>query len=137
MIKRLSHSMIWVTDQDVAYDFYVNKLGFAVRTDRKMGQMRWLTVGPQEQPDLEIALMLPTAGEMMDEETAETVRKLIAKGALGAGVFESDDIHADYAELVKKGVEFKGPPVERFYGIEAFTKDPFGNWVSFTQSKPH
>ena len=137
MIKRLSHSTIWVTDQDVAYDFYVNKLGFAVRTDANMGKMRWLTVGPKDQPDLEIVLMKLDAGPMMDEETVGLLRRLVAKGALGAGVFETDDIHKDYAELVKKGVEFKAPPQEQFYGIEAIMKDPFGNWFSFTQHKPH
>jgi catechol 2,3-dioxygenase-like lactoylglutathione lyase family enzyme len=137
MIKRLSHSAIWVTDQDVAYDFYVNKLGLAVRTDQKMGKMRWLTVGPKEQPDLEITLLQVGSSPMMDEETATELRKLVGKGAVGAGVFETDDVRADYEALVKKGVQFRSPPVEQFYGIEAIFKDPFGNWFSFTQPKPH
>jgi len=137
MIRKLSHCTIWVLDQDVALDFYVNKLGLSVRTDANMGKMRWLTVGPKDQPDLEIALMKVGTGDMMDEETAGLLRKLVEKGALGAGVFETDDVHRDYAELVKKGVQFKKPPVEQFYGTEAVFKDPFGNWFSFTQPKPH
>ena len=51
MIQRLSHVSIYVLDQDAAYDFYVNKLGFEVRTDQKMDNgFRWLTVGPKGQP---------------------------------------------------------------------------------------
>jgi catechol 2,3-dioxygenase-like lactoylglutathione lyase family enzyme len=137
VIKRLSHTTIWVLDQDQAHDFYVNKLGMEVRTDAQMGKMRWLTVGPADQPDLEISLMLVGAGPALDEETAGLLRTLVEKGALGAGVFETDDIQRDYEELKKKGVEFKSPPTEQFYGTEAIVKDPFGNWFSFTQHKPH
>jgi catechol 2,3-dioxygenase-like lactoylglutathione lyase family enzyme len=137
MIKKMSHATIWVTDQDVAHDFYVGKLGFAVRTDANMGKMRWLTVGPKDQPDLELILMKVGSGPGVDDETADLLRKLLEKGALGAGVFETDDIQRDYAELVKKGVTFKSPPKEQFYGTEAVFKDPFGNWFSFTQPKPH
>lgn len=137
MIKRLSHTTIWVLDQDKAHDFYVNTLGLEVRTDAKMGPMRWLTVGPKDQPDLEISLMLVGAGPALDEDSAAMLRTLVEKGALGAGVFETDDVQRDYEELKKKGVEFKSPPTEQFYGIEAIMKDPFGNWFSFTQHKPH
>jgi catechol 2,3-dioxygenase-like lactoylglutathione lyase family enzyme len=138
MIKRLSHVTVWVFDQDVAKTFYVDKLGMQVREDQKMGdKMRWLTVGPKEQPDMEIALLVPSAGPMMDAETAATVRALVERGALSAGVLETDDVRRDYEDLVKKGVSFKSPPVEQFYGIEAILKDPFGNWFSFTQPKPH
>ena len=58
MITKLNHVSIFVLDQDSAYDFYVNKLGFNVHTDAPMGPgMRWLTVTSPEQPDLEMALM--------------------------------------------------------------------------------
>src|SRR5207253_6327413 len=59
MIQKVSHMVVYVLDQQRAYDFYVNKLGFDVRTDAKMGDFRWLTVGPKGQPDLEITLMEP------------------------------------------------------------------------------
>ena len=138
MIQRLSHVTVWVLDQDAAYDFYVNKLGFQVHTDAKMDNgFRWLTVSPKGQPDLEIALMPTVAGPMIDEETAATLRGLIGKGVLGGGVFETADCHKTYDELKAKGVEFKQPPVERFYGIEALLKDNSGNWFSMTQRKEH
>ena len=57
MIQKVSHMVVYVLSQERAYDFYVNKLGFDVRTDATMGDFRWLTVGPKGQPDLEITLM--------------------------------------------------------------------------------
>jgi catechol 2,3-dioxygenase-like lactoylglutathione lyase family enzyme len=135
MIQRLSHVTIYVLDQKIAYDFYVNKLGFEVNTDQTMDNgFRWLTVCPKGQPDLEIALML-VDGVQKDPEVTALIRTLVEKGALGAGVFETDDCHKTYTELTEKGVEFKQPPVDRFYGIEAIMKDPFGNWFSLTQRK--
>jgi len=98
-----------------------------------MEGFRWLTVGPKSQPDLEIVLMEPKAGFMFDEATVKTIRELIAKGAMGAGVFNTDDCHATYEELKKRGVEFLLPPQERPYGIEAILKDNSGNWFSLTQ----
>jgi catechol 2,3-dioxygenase-like lactoylglutathione lyase family enzyme len=138
MITRLSHTSIYVLDQDVALQFYRDKLGFEVRTDATMDNgFRWLTVGPKTQPDLEIALMKVTVGPMCDAETAATLKKLVRKGTFGIGVFDTNDCKATYEELRKKGVEFRGPPEEKFYGIEAVGNDPFGNWFSMTQHKPH
>jgi catechol 2,3-dioxygenase-like lactoylglutathione lyase family enzyme len=133
MIKRMSHAMVWVTDQEAAQRFYTEKLGFEVRTDATMDNgFRWLTVGPKEQPDFE--LILSYAGPpMLDEETAATVRALIAKGALGSGVWETDDCRATFEELSARGVEFTQEPAERPYGVEAVFRDPFGNWFSLGQ----
>jgi catechol 2,3-dioxygenase-like lactoylglutathione lyase family enzyme len=138
MITKLSHVTLFVNNQDEAKDFYVNTLGFEVRTDHTMESgFRWLTVGPKSQPDLEIVLMEPKAGPMFDEDAARAVRSLLKKGLLGAGAFEVDDCRKTYEELKAKGVQFAGPPEERFYGIEAIMKDGQGNWFSMTQHKPH
>jgi catechol 2,3-dioxygenase-like lactoylglutathione lyase family enzyme len=136
MIQRFSHITIYVLDQDAAYDFYINKLGFEVHTDAKMDNgFRWLTVNPKGQPNLEVALMPTTPSPMMDEETSRTLRSLIEKGALGSGVLETADIQKTYEELKARGVEFTSPPTERFYGIEALFKDNSGNWFSLSQRK--
>jgi catechol 2,3-dioxygenase-like lactoylglutathione lyase family enzyme len=135
MIQKLSHTSVFVLDQERAKAFYTTKLGFEVRTDTTMGQFRWLTVGPKSQPDLEIVLMPVAASPMMDEATATTVRELVGKGVFGAGVLETDDVHATYKELKAKGVEFMGEPQERPYGIEALLKDDSGNWFSLTQRR--
>jgi catechol 2,3-dioxygenase-like lactoylglutathione lyase family enzyme len=136
MIKKMSHTTIYVTSQDEALKFYTEKLGFEVRTDATMeGGFRWLTLGLKSQPELEFVLMEPKAGMMMDEETAGQLRALIGKGVLGAGVFDTDDVHATYEELKGRGVEFMSPPAERPYGIEALFKDNSGNWFSLTERK--
>jgi predicted enzyme related to lactoylglutathione lyase len=133
MIKKLSHATIYVVNQDEAKKFYTEKLGFEVRTDVTMEGFRWLTVGPKTQPDLEIVLMEPKTGFKFDEAMVKNIRELIQKGAMGAGVFDTEDCKATYEELKGRGVEFLSPPQERPYGIEAIFKDNSGNWFSLTQ----
>src|SRR6185295_12056082 len=138
MITKMSHVTLFVTSQEAAKDFYVKKLGFAVHTDHTMdGGFRWLTVVPPEQPDLEIALLEPKEGPMLDAESAAAMRLLLKKGVLGAGAFETPNCKATYDVLKSKGVQFAGPPEERFYGTEAIMRDGQGNWFSVTQTKPH
>jgi catechol 2,3-dioxygenase-like lactoylglutathione lyase family enzyme len=75
MITKLTHTCIYVLNQDSAYDFYVNKLGFKVHTDAPMGEgARWLTVTPPEQPELEITLFLVAEGGMFDRETVQSMK---------------------------------------------------------------
>ena|ERR1700744_2062559 len=134
MITKLNHVSVFVLDQDSANDFYVNKLGFKVHTDASMGPgMRWLTVTPPEQPDLEISLMSVDEGMMFNKEAAAVMRDLIAKGTFGFGVFECNDLLATYEELKAKGVEFTKEPTKEFYGFEALFKDDSGNWFSLGQ----
>jgi catechol 2,3-dioxygenase-like lactoylglutathione lyase family enzyme len=129
----MSHATIWVTDQEEARRFYTEKLGFEVRMDAKMDNgFRWLTVGPKEQPDLDIVLMLAAPSPMMDPETANQIAALVKKGALGAGVFYTKDCRATYEELTRRGVEFIAPPEDKFYGTEALLKDNSGNTFSMT-----
>ena len=133
MLKRITHTFIYVLDQDQALDFYVGKLGMAVHTDADLGNMRFLTVTPPEQPDVQLGLMLP-GPPAYDESTAAEARELLSKGAAGGGViFETDDCRATYEELRAKGVEFTQEPTERFYGTDCALRDPFGNPIRFTQ----
>src|SRR3989337_1984938 len=107
MITKLNHVSVYVLDQDSAFDFYVNKLGFKVHTDAPMGPgMRWLTVCPPEQPDLEITLMPITEGMMIKGDAPAQVRESVKKGTFGFGVFECNDLNATYEELKAKGVTF-------------------------------
>jgi catechol 2,3-dioxygenase-like lactoylglutathione lyase family enzyme len=136
MIDRMSHTNIYVLDQDSAYDFYVNKLGFKVATDAPFGPgMRWLTVTAPDQPDVEIILMHVKEGMSLSKEKADKLRELVKSGTFGFGVFHCKDIYATYEELKAKGVEFSKAPTEEFYGIEALFRDDSGNWFSLTQRK--
>jgi catechol 2,3-dioxygenase-like lactoylglutathione lyase family enzyme len=137
MISHLSHSSIFVLDQDSAKDFYTEKLGFEVRADITMGAefegagagFRWLTVGTPQQPDMELILSSCDMGRA--PEAAEQLRSLVAAGALA-----TDDCRRTYEELSAKGVTFLSEPAERPYGIEATLRDDSGNMISLTQAFP-
>jgi catechol 2,3-dioxygenase-like lactoylglutathione lyase family enzyme len=133
MIK-LSHVSVYVLNQDSALRFYTEKLGFETYEDVLVeeGGLRWLTVGPRDQPDLRFVLA-EVGPAMFDEESAEYLRAVVAKGAMGVGAFRTDDCRAAYAELSARGVEFVQEPAERPYGIEALFRDDSGNWFSLTQ----
>ncbi|HKW69947.1 MAG TPA: VOC family protein [Candidatus Dormibacteraeota bacterium] len=94
--------------------------------------LRWLTVGPKAQRDLNILLARP-APPMFSEADAEALRGLVAKGSMSGGVIETDDCRRTTAELKAKGVKFLQEPAERPYGIEALFRDDSGNWFSLTQ----
>jgi catechol 2,3-dioxygenase-like lactoylglutathione lyase family enzyme len=133
MITGMTIVTVWVLDQDSAKEFYTKQLGFDLTTDIPLDSgMRWLTVrssGGQE------FLLLDPTRSMLDAETGEQVRALVAKGALSPGVMATTDCRGDYEKLVERGVEFIQPPAERPYGIEALLRDDSGNWFSFTQRK--
>jgi len=132
----MNHVSIFVLNQDSAYDFYVNKLGFKVHTDAPMGPgARWLTVCPPEQPDLEISLMAIEEGMMFKNGTAKHMRELVKQGTFGFGVFECKNLLATYEELKARGVEFTKPPTKEFYAFEALFKDDSGNWFSLGERK--
>ena len=138
MINRMSHACFYVLDQDRAKAFYTEKLGFDLRSDVRMGAefggdggFRWLTVGPPDQPDVEIILADPAMGN--DPESAAQIRALVAKGAIGTGVMATDDCQKTYEELSARGVAFTQEPATRPYGIEAVFRDDSGNWFSLTQ----
>jgi catechol 2,3-dioxygenase-like lactoylglutathione lyase family enzyme len=125
MITGISIVSVWVLDLDSAKEFYVKQLGFELTND---------IVRPEGSQNQEFLLMDP-AHSMLDTETAQQVRALVAKGALSPGVMGTTDCRADYRRLTDRGVEFTQPPAERPYGVEAILRDDSGNWYSFTQRK--
>ncbi|WP_020495161.1 VOC family protein [Sciscionella marina] len=131
MIRAISIINLYVLDQDSAKEFYVTKLGFELRSDDRVGDFRWLVVGPPG-ADYGYALMEPGAPQH-DAATERTLRELIAKGTFSGGVLVTDDCRREYAELSAKGVEFLAEPAERPYGIEALFRDDSGNWFSLGQ----
>ena len=136
MVTKLSHTSFFVNDQEKAYDFYVNKLGFKVNTDATMDSgFRWLTVNPPDQPELEIILFPATGDGSFEEDVKNALKLLLDKGVMGAGVLSTPDVYATYQELKSKGVQFKSEPKEQFYGIECILTDGCGNWFSMTQPK--
>ena len=135
MLKAVTHTGVCVHDQDEALGFYTEKLGFEVRTDvviPEFGNMRWLTVGPPSQPEVEIILMLP-GGPGTPPEIVEQAKEVVAHGVIPGLIFRVDDCRATYEELKERGVEMVQEPIEQFYGIDAAFRDPSGNHIRFTQ----
>jgi len=133
---RIAVAHIWVHDQQEALDFYTKKLGMEVRADvsfPEMGEFRWLTVAPPGQEDVEIVLMPIPGPPVMDAETAEQVRTVMAKGFAGTVFLATDDCQKSYEELKARGVEFTEAPEQRPYGIDSGFRDPSGNSIRLTQ----
>jgi uncharacterized glyoxalase superfamily protein PhnB len=133
---RISTAQLWVDDQDEALEFYTTKLGMEVRSDvtlAELGNFRWLTVGPANQPDIAIVLMAIPGEPVMDAETQRQVRTLMSKGFAGTVFLTTDDVRADYEELKARGVQFSEAPEERPYGIDSGFRDPSGNGIRLTQ----
>jgi len=135
MFNAITHSAIFVLDQDEALDFYVGKLGMQVGADVDLGFMRWLTITVPGQPDRQILLERP-GPPSVSEENAAQVRDLLTKGAMGLGfILTTDDCRKAYEELRAKGVEFTEEPTEQPYGIDCGLRDPFGNHIRITQPR--
>ena len=135
MIK-IANALLWVHDQDEALAFYTEKVGLEVRADvtlPEMGNFRWLTVAPAGQADVSIVLMAIPGPPVMDAETAEQVRSVMAKGFAGTIFLTTDDVQASYEELKGRGVDFVEQPEERPYGIDSAFRDPSGNNIRLTQ----
>ena len=117
---------LYVRDQDEALAFYVGKLGFRVHTDVRNGDYRWLTVQHPEQPSFQLGLFAP-GPPVHDAATAQTLRAVVAKGAMPPLVLSVADCRAAYDRLLAKGVEFAQEPVERYGNVDAGFRDPSGN----------
>jgi catechol 2,3-dioxygenase-like lactoylglutathione lyase family enzyme len=133
---RIATAQVWVHDQDEALEFYTKRLGMEVHQDvtlAEMGNFRWLTVGPPGQPDVSIVLMAIPGPPVMDTETAEQVKSLMAKGFAGTVFLTTDDVRASYEELKGRGVVFVEEPEERPYGIDSAFRDPSGNNIRLTE----
>jgi uncharacterized glyoxalase superfamily protein PhnB len=136
MQYQLANYQVLVTDQSEALDFYVGKLGMQVRADvtmPEMGGFRWLVVGPADQPEIGIVLMAIPGEPVIDRESADQLRNLLAKG-IGSTIFlTTDDCRGTYEDLSARGVEFSTKPEEQLYGVDAGFRDPFGNQFRLTQ----
>ena len=136
MLKQLTHTQVWVNDQDEALAFYTEKLGMELREDvtvPELGNFRWLTVGVPGQPDVAITLMSVPGPPVFDESTRNQIQALLARGASGGLFFSTDDCRGSYDELAARGVEFLQEPTEQPYGIDAGFRDPSGNQFRMLQ----
>ena len=133
MLTQITHSQVYVLDQDEALDFYVGKLGLEKGSDVRQGDYRWLTVRVPGDAGAEISLEQP-GPPLHDKATAERLRELITKGAMGGLVFHTDDARGLYETLRARGVgDFTQEPTDHFYGTDMGVRDPFGNAIRILQ----
>jgi len=133
MITKLNVASIYVLDKDEALEFYVTKLGLEKGNDVRQGSYRWLTVRTPGSDGTEISLEQP-GPPLHDEATAERLRELVTKGALGGLVFNTDDVRGLYEALKARGVtDFTQEPTDHFYGTDMGLRDPFGNHIRILQ----
>jgi catechol 2,3-dioxygenase-like lactoylglutathione lyase family enzyme len=125
---------LYVRDQNEALAFYVEKLGFRVHTDVGSGDYRWLTVQHPEQPSFQLGLFIP-GPPVHDAATAQTLRAMVAKGAMPPLVLVVNDCRAACEQLRSKGVEFTQEPVDRFGTVDAGFRDPSGNGWKLIQAR--
>lgn len=126
MIQGIGVVGLYVRDQDEALAFYVEKLGFRVHTDARNGDYRWLTVQHPEQASFQLGLFLP-GPPIHDAATAQTLREMVAKGAMPPLVLMVDDCRATCERLDALGVEFTQKPMDRYGTVDAGFRDPSGN----------
>jgi catechol 2,3-dioxygenase-like lactoylglutathione lyase family enzyme len=126
MSQQVQVAGIYVRDQDEALAFYVDKLDFKVHTDARNGEYRWLTVQHSDQPTFQLGLFAP-GPPVHDAATAQTLRAMVAKGAMPPLVLVVDDCRAAYDRMRTKGVEFTQEPMDRYGTVDAGFRDPSGN----------
>jgi catechol 2,3-dioxygenase-like lactoylglutathione lyase family enzyme len=133
MITNVALTTVYCLDQDVAREFYVDKLGFRPGTDATMGDFRWVTVYHPDHRELEITLMTP--GPPLDSDAADFIRRQLGKGQMGGLGLRVDDCRKTYDELSALGVEFVQEPADRPYGVEAVMRDVSGNWLVLVEPR--
>ncbi|WP_063004014.1 VOC family protein [Nocardia salmonicida] len=134
-ITNVSLVTVYVTDQDAAKQWYIDKLGFVESADVSMGDngFRWVTIAHPDHRELEVTLMVP--GPPLTDDLADAIRRALADGTHGALGLRTADCQKTYEELTAKGVEFIQPPSERPYGTEAIIRDNSGNWLVLVENR--
>jgi uncharacterized glyoxalase superfamily protein PhnB len=132
---RIHYAFLPHTDADAALAFYRDTLGFEVRNDVGYEGMRWLTVGPPNQPDVSLVLHPPAADPGLNEDERRTVLELIAKGSYGSALtLATDDLDGLFKRLVDAGADVLQEPAEQFYGVrDCAFRDPTGNLLRINE----
>jgi catechol 2,3-dioxygenase-like lactoylglutathione lyase family enzyme len=121
-------------DAEASAVFYRDVLGFEIRMDVGGGRMRWITVGPEGQPDTAIVLTPPAVDPGISEDERATILELMAKGSFGGIVLSTPDVDAAFAEIEGRGADVVQEPIDQPYGIrDCAFRDPAGNMIRLQQ----
>lgn len=122
------------SDPDASVAFYTDVLGFEVRLDVGYENMRWITVGPPDQPDTSIVLEPPAADPSVTDAEREMIRAMMAKGTYAGVNLASSDLDADFERIEAAGAEIVQEPTDQDYGLrDCAIRDPAGNLIRIQQ----
>jgi catechol 2,3-dioxygenase-like lactoylglutathione lyase family enzyme len=117
-------------DPDASLAFYRDVLGFEVRTDVGTGAMRWITVGPVDQPGTSILLAPPAADPGVTDDERRTIAEMMAKGTYGWILLATKDLDGTFEKVQANDAEVVQEPTEQPYGVrDCAFRDPAGNMV--------
>ncbi|MGW4536024.1 VOC family protein [Nocardia sp. NPDC004340] len=122
-------------DADAALAFYRDALGFELRKDVGYNGLRWLTVGPPDQPGTSIVLHPPAVDPGITEDERKLIVEMMAKGTYGSVLLAAEDVDAAFERLqANDAVEIVQEPTDQPYGVRDFAvRDPAGNMVRIQQ----
>jgi len=121
-------------DPDASLAFYRDTLGFEVRNDVGYGGMRWITVGPVDQPDTSIVLEPPTADPGITDDERRTIVEMMAKGSYARIILATADLDGAFARLQASGAEVVQEPTEQPYGVrDCAVRDPAGSLIRINE----
>jgi catechol 2,3-dioxygenase-like lactoylglutathione lyase family enzyme len=122
------------SDPDASLAFYRDTLGLEVRNDVGYGGMRWITVGPADQPDTSIVLEPPAADPGVTDEERRTILEMMAKGTYARLILATADLDGAFARLQASGAEVVQEPTEQPYGVrDCACRDPAGNLIRINE----
>lgn len=123
-------------DAEAALGFYRDALGFELRNDVGYAGLRWLTVGPPGQPDVDVVLTPPAADPGVTDEERRVVTEMMAKGTYASIMLATGDLDATFEQLQAAGVEVVQEPVEQDWGSrDCAVRDPAGNMVRIQERR--
>jgi catechol 2,3-dioxygenase-like lactoylglutathione lyase family enzyme len=117
-------------DPEASLAFYRDILGFEVRLDVGYRGMRWITVGPPDQPGTAIVLHPPAADPGITDEERRTIAEMMAKGTFAAINLATPDLDGVFARLEASDTEIVQEPIDQPYGVrDCAIRDPAGNLI--------
>jgi len=135
MDVKLDACFLSVDDHEKAIAFYRDALGFEVRADVSAYGMRWVTIGPPSQPDVNIVLEPPAADPGISPADREAIGDLLAKGLLRGLNFSTANLDATFDHVLATGAEVIQEPTDQSYGRDCAFRDPAGNQIRIIQSR--